>query len=238
MSAHCRWRVGCDRDQRMSTGVLRGGWRCDLRRDRRCTRSTYQRRRKDRPTGRLRCRRGAGHMVRGLGNHRRPACRTAARDTIDDRHRGRGRAPRQRSRWRHSRSTDGGATWHPTIDIHSDVHEVCAHPTHPSIVIAAAAIGLCISRDGGATWAVERGGLHAAIARPSLFLATTFSCPRPTTILRPKRQSTVGCGTETDRWCPSRGCPRGSTGSRTPAASRPRLGYRRSRPGKQSLRVG
>lgn len=60
------------------------------------------------------------------------------------------------------RSTDGGVTWHPTIDIDSDVHEVCAHPTHRSIVIAAAAIGLCISRDGGATWAVERDGLHAS----------------------------------------------------------------------------
>ena len=59
------------------------------------------------------------------------------------------------------RSTDGGVTWHPTIDIDSDVHEVCAHPTDPSIMIAAAAIGLCISRDGGATWSVEHQGLHA-----------------------------------------------------------------------------
>jgi photosystem II stability/assembly factor-like uncharacterized protein len=60
------------------------------------------------------------------------------------------------------RSTDGGVTWHPTIDIDSDVHEVCAHPTRPNIVIAAAAIGLCVSKDGGATWAVEREGLHAS----------------------------------------------------------------------------
>jgi photosystem II stability/assembly factor-like uncharacterized protein len=60
------------------------------------------------------------------------------------------------------RSTDGGVTWQPTIDVDSDVHEVCAHPIHPSIVIAAAAIGLCISRDSGATWTFEREGLHAS----------------------------------------------------------------------------
>jgi hypothetical protein len=59
------------------------------------------------------------------------------------------------------RSTDGGVTWEPTIDVDSDVHEVCAHPIHPGIVIAAAAIGLCISRDSGATWTVEQEGLHA-----------------------------------------------------------------------------
>jgi hypothetical protein len=60
------------------------------------------------------------------------------------------------------RSTDGGVTWKPTIDIDSDVHEVCAHPVHPDVVIAASAIGLCISRDAGATWTVERQGLHAS----------------------------------------------------------------------------
>jgi hypothetical protein len=49
------------------------------------------------------------------------------------------------------RSTDGGLTWRPTIDIDCDVHQVCAHPTRPDIVIAAAAVGLCISRDAGAT---------------------------------------------------------------------------------------
>ena len=47
---------------------------------------------------------------------------------------------------------DGGATWNPTIEIDEDVHEVRAHAARPEIVIAAAATGLCISRDGGATW--------------------------------------------------------------------------------------
>ena len=60
------------------------------------------------------------------------------------------------------RSTDGGATWHPTIAIDSDVHEVRAHPNRPGVVMAAAAIGLCASRDGGATWNVEQAGLHAS----------------------------------------------------------------------------
>ena len=60
------------------------------------------------------------------------------------------------------RSMDGGRTWQPTIDINSDVHEVRAHQANPDIVVAAAAVGLCISRDAGATWTIERDGLHAA----------------------------------------------------------------------------
>jgi len=59
------------------------------------------------------------------------------------------------------RSADRGATWQPTIGIDSDVHEVRAHPNRPDIVFAAAGAGLCTSRDGGATWEVERAGLHA-----------------------------------------------------------------------------
>ena len=68
------------------------------------------------------------------------------------------------------RSTDSGATWQPTIDIHTDVHEVCAHPTDPDIVIAAAGVGLCISQDGGATWTVEQEGLHASYCSAVAFL--------------------------------------------------------------------
>jgi hypothetical protein len=60
------------------------------------------------------------------------------------------------------RSMDGGRTWQPTIDIHSDVHEVRAHQADPDIVAGASAIGLCISRDAGATWTIERDGLHAS----------------------------------------------------------------------------
>jgi hypothetical protein len=60
------------------------------------------------------------------------------------------------------RSLDGGRTWQPTIDINSDVHEVRAHPVDPDMVAAASGIGLCISRDRGATWTIESDGLHAS----------------------------------------------------------------------------
>jgi hypothetical protein len=60
------------------------------------------------------------------------------------------------------RSTDGGVTWQPTIDVDSDVHEVRVHPNRQGVVMAAAAIGLCVSRDGGVTWDVEQEGLHAS----------------------------------------------------------------------------
>jgi hypothetical protein len=59
------------------------------------------------------------------------------------------------------RSMDEGRSWQPTIDINCDVHEVCAHHADPEIVVAAAAAGLCISRDSGTTWTIEREGLHA-----------------------------------------------------------------------------
>src|SRR6185312_4488675 len=68
------------------------------------------------------------------------------------------------------RSTDGGRTWRPTIDINRDVHEVHAHPADPDIVVAASAMGLCISYDAGATWTIERDGLHASYCS-----AVTFS---------------------------------------------------------------
>ena len=68
------------------------------------------------------------------------------------------------------RSTDGGVTWQPTIDIDTDVHEVCAHPIDPEIVIAAAAAGPGISHDGGATWTIEQDGLPASYCSAVAFL--------------------------------------------------------------------
>jgi hypothetical protein len=59
------------------------------------------------------------------------------------------------------RSSDDGASWHPTISIDCDVHQVLAHASRPQIVIAAAAVGLCVSTDAGLTWKVEQQGLHA-----------------------------------------------------------------------------
>jgi hypothetical protein len=77
------------------------------------------------------------------------------------------------------RSIDGGRSWQPTIDIKSDVHEVRAHPAHPEIVVAAAAVGLCISRDSGASWVIEREGLHdphcyaVAISGDNIFISAS-----------------------------------------------------------------
>jgi hypothetical protein len=77
------------------------------------------------------------------------------------------------------RSTDSGLTWRPTIDIESDVHQVCAHRARPDIVIAAAAAGLCTSRDAGTTWTIEQQGLHAhycsavAFGRNDIFVSAS-----------------------------------------------------------------
>jgi hypothetical protein len=63
------------------------------------------------------------------------------------------------------RSVDGGVSWEPTIEIDADVHQVIAHPTQADVVLAAGAVGLAISEDGGASWRVEREGLHSSYAR-------------------------------------------------------------------------
>ena len=63
------------------------------------------------------------------------------------------------------RSVDAGATWEPTIDIDADIHQVVAHPSEPDVVLAAGAVGLAVSVDGGASWRIEREGLHATYAR-------------------------------------------------------------------------
>ena len=63
------------------------------------------------------------------------------------------------------RSLDGGARWEPTIDIDADVHQVVAHPNEPDVVLAAGAVGLAVSENGGASWRIEQQGLHATYAR-------------------------------------------------------------------------
>ncbi|HEX9467406.1 MAG TPA: hypothetical protein VGA11_03250, partial [Acidimicrobiia bacterium] len=68
------------------------------------------------------------------------------------------------------RSTDGGASWQPTIAVDDDVHEVRAHPSRGKIVAAAASVGLCRSADGGATWTSTNDGMHASYARAVAFL--------------------------------------------------------------------
>jgi hypothetical protein len=68
------------------------------------------------------------------------------------------------------RSTDAGRSWQPTIEVEADVHEVRAHPSRPEIVAAAAAAGLCLSVDGGATWSLQRDGLHDSYCSAVAFL--------------------------------------------------------------------
>lgn len=64
------------------------------------------------------------------------------------------------------RSTDGGATWSPTIDLHADVHQVsCPRPYRPDLVLAACADGLAVSRDAGETWQLRDAGLRRTYCR-------------------------------------------------------------------------
>jgi hypothetical protein len=67
------------------------------------------------------------------------------------------------------RSDDGGRSWEPTIDVEADVHEVKAHPKSNEVVMAAAAVGLCVSRDAGRHWEIVDDGLHATYARAVAF---------------------------------------------------------------------
>ncbi len=62
------------------------------------------------------------------------------------------------------RSSDGGQSWTPTIDVLADVHQV-AYASDPGLVLAAAARGLAISNDQGETWRVETAGLHGRYLR-------------------------------------------------------------------------
>ena len=61
-----------------------------------------------------------------------------------------------------ARSADEGRSWEPTIDIHSDVHQVVAGT---GSVVAATALGLAVSSDSGDTWDFYSEGLHATYAR-------------------------------------------------------------------------
>jgi hypothetical protein len=64
-----------------------------------------------------------------------------------------------------ARSLDAGVSWEPTIEIDADVHQVVAHPSEPDVVLAAGAVGLAVSENGGASWRIEQQGLHATYAR-------------------------------------------------------------------------
>jgi photosystem II stability/assembly factor-like uncharacterized protein len=63
------------------------------------------------------------------------------------------------------RSTDGGRSWRPTLDIETDVHQVLAHSDLPGHVFAASAVGLVMSADSGESWRILTEGLHARYLR-------------------------------------------------------------------------
>jgi photosystem II stability/assembly factor-like uncharacterized protein len=62
------------------------------------------------------------------------------------------------------RSTDGGRSWTPTIDVHADVHQVLYDPG-TGLLLAAAARGLAVSPDRGETWRFDTTGLHGRYLR-------------------------------------------------------------------------
>ena len=62
------------------------------------------------------------------------------------------------------RSSDGGSSWEPTLDIHADVHQVMLHPAS-GLVLAASARGLAVSDDDGGSWRFDTGGLHGNYQR-------------------------------------------------------------------------
>jgi hypothetical protein len=70
------------------------------------------------------------------------------------------------------RSGNGGASWRPTIDPDADVHQVRAAPHDARLVLAPAAAGLGVSRDGGVTWEIETDGLHATYLRAVAYTDT------------------------------------------------------------------
>lgn len=60
------------------------------------------------------------------------------------------------------RTSDGGQTWKPTIDIDADVHQVA---TADGLVLAAGARGLSTSTDKGARWSLRSDGLESRYCR-------------------------------------------------------------------------
>jgi hypothetical protein len=68
------------------------------------------------------------------------------------------------------RTTDGGASWTPTIDIDADVHQVT---TAEGLVLAACAGGLAVSADRGVAWTMRTDGLEARYARAVSVCADT-----------------------------------------------------------------
>lgn len=81
------------------------------------------------------------------------------------------------------RSSNGGRTWEPTIDIETDVHQVLSTSAQPGWVFAASAQGLASSVDRGTSWKLRTDGLHATYQRAvavceDIVLVSASSGPR------------------------------------------------------------
>lgn len=63
------------------------------------------------------------------------------------------------------RSRDAGRTWEPTIDIHTDVHQVLAHRSSGLVFAACGVGGLATSADGADRWSIDTAGLHGKYCR-------------------------------------------------------------------------
>jgi hypothetical protein len=63
------------------------------------------------------------------------------------------------------RSRDAGRTWEPTIDIHTDVHQVLAHQSSGLVFAACGVGGLATSADGADRWSIDTEGLHGRYCR-------------------------------------------------------------------------
>lgn len=63
------------------------------------------------------------------------------------------------------RSTDGGASWTETLDIHADVHQVVTDPSLAGRAYAATARGLAVTTTNGDSWDFTTDGLHAPYCR-------------------------------------------------------------------------
>jgi len=63
------------------------------------------------------------------------------------------------------RSDDAGRSWTPTVDVDLDVHQVRSVWGRDDLLVAAAAVGLLISADGGHSWRVHAEGLDGTYCR-------------------------------------------------------------------------
>src|SRR5437773_952527 len=101
------------------------------------------------------------------------------------------------------RSHDGGGSWTPTLDIEVDVHQVLVHPSRRGVVLVAAADGLGVSRDSGASWDFATSGLHGSYLRAVAVAGDTVLVTAST---GPGGSTAPTSASRPSRWCSSSSC--------------------------------